>query len=117
MIGMVKDGNRETVSTRVGPEVTEKLQTVVDAKGVSKAEYLRECLSERLREDHDDLTPEDEIKAEIERLSSEISGDDVEVEMDDEGVTLRAPDPAGVLETVSGGRVQDPVLGSVNGDE
>jgi len=70
--------DRKTVATRVVPDTDEKLQTVVDARGVSKSEYLRAALQERLEDDHDDLSDEDQIRAEInelERTVEENGGD------------------------------------------
>ena len=65
---------KKTVATRVVPETGEKLQTVVDARGVSKSEYLRAALQERLEDDHDDLTGEDQIRAEINELERKVEG-------------------------------------------
>lgn len=64
--------DRKTVATRVIPETAEKLQTVADAEGVSKSEYLRAALKDRLEDDHDDLTDEDQIRAEINELERKI---------------------------------------------
>lgn len=81
--------DRDTVSTRVVPETAEKLQTVVDARGVSKAEYVRAALNERLEDDHDDLSDEDQIRAEINELERTVE--------DGTGDESGLPDPLGLF--------------------
>jgi len=81
-----------TVSTRVDGEIDNQLQTVVDAEGTSKAEYLRSALEKELQEDHNDLSKEDEIKAEINQL-----GRKVEVADTAENVESGLPDPLGLF--------------------
>ena len=80
---------KKTVATRVVPETAEKLQTVVDARGVSKSEYLRGALQERLEDDHDDLSDEDQIRAEINELERKVEGSSG----DESGL----PDPLGLF--------------------
>lgn len=67
--------DRETVSTRVTPETAEKLQTVVDARDASKAEYVRQLLRDRLEDDHDGLSDEDQIRADINELGRKLEDD------------------------------------------
>lgn len=66
----------ETVTTRVDPQTAERLQTVVDAKATSKAQYLRNALKERLKEDHGDLSDEDKILAEVRQMAEESDNSD-----------------------------------------
>lgn len=67
---------RQTISTRVTSETAEKLQTVVDAESVSKAQYVRAVLLDRLEDDHDGLSDEDEIRAKLSKMDREIRESD-----------------------------------------
>lgn len=83
--------DRTTISTRVAPETAEKLQTVVDAESVSKADYIRGAVKDALSSDHDDLSEEDQIRAELSEVKREIGGG----EQEDSSGGL--PDPLGLF--------------------
>jgi predicted DNA-binding protein len=80
-----------TVSTRVDEEMAEKLQTVADAESVSKSDYLRSALEEKLQNDHEELTDADVIKSEINELERQIE------QVDADGKESGLPDPLGIF--------------------
>lgn len=77
-----------TLSTKVDPDTAEKLQTVVDAEGTTKAQYIRSVLKDALNEDHSDLSDDDQIRAEINQLSRQVDSED----------RRGLPDPLGLFE-------------------
>lgn len=77
-----------TVSFRVEEETKERLQTVADARGISKSDYGRAALKERLAEDYENLDDDDRVVAELREVQREL--DDVE---NDGGL----PDPLGLF--------------------
>jgi predicted DNA-binding protein len=82
---------QKAVSTRIASETDERLQTVVDARGTTKAEYIREAVKDALSSDHDDLSEEDKTRAELSELKREIEG--TEQEESSSGL----PDPLGIF--------------------
>lgn len=88
------DMEGKTVSTRVGSDVAEMLQTVVDAEDTTKADYLRDALMEQLTDDRDSMEPTEELEAEIEELKREVQKSQSAGNGNGEGL----PDPLGLFE-------------------
>jgi len=77
----------KTVATKVSPEAEEKLQTVVDSEGVSKSEYVRSALLDRVNSDYDGLTDEDRIVAKVADVERSIDADEAaDSETDESGI-------------------------------
>lgn len=79
---------KETVSTKIKQKDAKKLETVVSARGMSKASYARNALIERLKSDYEALDHDDIAVAEIRKAREEI-------EQVDEGGLF--PDPFGLF--------------------
>lgn len=72
---MSESERNPTIAFRVEEETKERLQTVADARGISKSEYGRAALKERLNEDFGNLDEEDQIVAAVRDLKRELDGE------------------------------------------
>lgn len=81
---------QKTVSTKLDEKDIDRLETVISARGMSKAGYARKAVLERLDEDYSSLEDEDIAIAEIRQAREEI-----EESSDDKSGLF--PDPFGLF--------------------
>ena len=66
------DSEPTTISSQVDNDLADQIEQLANAEGKSKSEWIREAVEEVASEDSAKLKPEDEIRADVNRVEDKV---------------------------------------------
>ena len=65
--------DKETLASKVDPDLAEQVEQLANAEGKTKSEWIREAVEEVASEDSAEMKPEDEIRADVNRVEADVN--------------------------------------------